>query len=106
MLTITYAEFQANLHHYLEQAFREKTMIKVKDGARSFVLLGESWRPPASDNIANIGQITFQSQRPLRRGLSPLRSSLRPPLRQPLRRPLRQPRPVLTRRPVAARWES
>ena len=32
MTTITYAEFQSNLHFYLERVFRDREIIKVKDG--------------------------------------------------------------------------
>ena len=62
MTTITYAEFQANLHTYLERVFRDREIIKVKDGQRTFVLLGESWPAQRSDNIARMGELTFMSR--------------------------------------------
>ena len=62
MTTITYAEFQANLHFYLERVFRDREIIKVKDGQRSFVLLGESWPAQRSDNIELLGELTFMSK--------------------------------------------
>ena len=68
MTTITYAEFQANLHFYLERVFRDREIIKVKDGQRSFVLLGESWPAQMSDNIAQFGKLTIKSK-----SVSPLR---------------------------------
>ena len=70
MTTITYAEFQANLHFYLERVFRNREIIKVKDGLRTFVLLGESLPTPTSDNIARMGELTLNSSR----SVSPLRS--------------------------------
>jgi hypothetical protein len=68
MTTITYADFQANMHFYLERVFREREVIKVKDGARSFVLLGESWPATHSDNISRFGELTKQGTpvKPLR----------------------------------------
>ena len=62
MTTITYAEFQANLHTYLERVFRDREIIKVKDGQRTFVLLGESWPALRSDNIERLGELTFMSK--------------------------------------------
>jgi len=59
MTTITYDEFKTNLHVYLERVFRERAIIKVKDGQRSFVLLGESWPAQKSDNIERLGELTF-----------------------------------------------
>ena len=63
MTTITYAEFQANLHFYLERVFRNREIIKVKDGLRTFVLLGESLPTPTSDNIARMGELTLKGNR-------------------------------------------
>jgi hypothetical protein len=60
MTTITYAQFQANMHHYLERVFRDKAIIKVKDGQRTFVLLGESLPAVNSDNIARFGELKFK----------------------------------------------
>ncbi len=57
MTTITYTEFQTNMHFYLDRVFREKAIIKVKDGQRTFVLLGESLPTPMSDNISQMSQL-------------------------------------------------
>jgi hypothetical protein len=64
MTTITYAEFQSNMHYYFERVLRDNQVIKIKHGNRSFVLLGESWPARASDNIAPFGRLT---SRPFRR---------------------------------------
>lgn len=63
MTTITYTEFQANMHFYLDRVFRDKAIIKVKDGQRTFVLLGESLPTPISDNISQINQLKVNSTR-------------------------------------------
>lgn len=60
MTTITYAQFQANMHFYLERVFRDKIIIKVKDGQRTFVLMGESLPAANSDNIASFGELKFK----------------------------------------------
>jgi hypothetical protein len=60
MVTITYAEFHANMHLYLDRVFRDREIIKVKDGSRSFVLLGESWPATHSDNVARFGQFDLR----------------------------------------------
>jgi hypothetical protein len=62
MMTITYHEFQANMHVYLERVFRDREIIKIRDGSRTFVLLGESRPAPASDNIARIGRLRIQAR--------------------------------------------
>lgn len=56
------------MHFYLERVFREREIIKVKDGSQSFVLLGESWPATHSDNIAHFGELTMQGTpiKPLR----------------------------------------
>ena len=68
MTTITYAEFQINMHLYLERVFLNREIIKVKDGQRTFVLLGESWPAKKSDNIARFSELTIRTK-----SVSPLR---------------------------------
>lgn len=77
MTTITSAEFQANMHFYLERVFRDNEMIKVKDGARSFVLLGEAWPATQSDNIALYAELSSSRRNPL---VHPPRSHLSRPV--------------------------
>lgn len=41
MTIITATEFKARLHYYLERVFRDRDILKIKDGQRTFVVLGE-----------------------------------------------------------------
>lgn len=80
MTTITYSEFQTNMHFYLERVFRDREIIKVKDGSRSFVLLGESWPSTNSDNIARFGEMKVHSKGVTVNPLRPFRRLAKAPL--------------------------